>query len=131
MAQVISVNLGTPRPATHWDVTFTETLGTTPSVNTIPHTWNLHVGGSFSDIDKSYVFYSQIETLLHNGVTLGAAPGDGRAVAGARQDAAFSAWGSRSCGTVRGIPRPGKWCVWTGMKRSPTSSRSPCRSKPQ
>ncbi len=62
-------NPGT-RPATHWDATFQETLNTSSG-----RTWMLHVGGSFDDVPGSYLFYSFVETVLHNGVTAGCGGG--------------------------------------------------------
>jgi hypothetical protein len=56
------------RPATHWDSTFTETLSTGTS-----RTFTLHIGSSFTDVPPSYLFYPQIEALLHNNVTTGCA----------------------------------------------------------
>jgi hypothetical protein len=58
------VTQGAARPATHWDATVTETLSTTEI-----KLWTLHLGGSFSDVPSSYVLYSQVEALLHAGVT--------------------------------------------------------------
>ena len=56
-----------PRPATHWDATFTET----PSSGAPAKVWTLHLGDSFTDVPRSQPFYAKIETLLHNGVTAG------------------------------------------------------------
>ena len=57
------------RPATHWDVTFKET------VNSIAvRTWNLHVGASFTDVPPTAPYYDLIEMLLHNAVTTGCTP---------------------------------------------------------
>ena len=33
--------------------------------------WSVHVGDSFTDVPRSHPFYRKIETLFHNGVTLG------------------------------------------------------------
>jgi hypothetical protein len=57
---------GSPRPATHWDATFLETLD-----NAISKNWTLHVGGSFTDVPVTHPFYKKIETLLHGGITAG------------------------------------------------------------
>ena len=54
------------RPATHWDVTFVETLNT----STIK-TWTLHIGDSFTDVPRSNLFYKNVETILHKGITVG------------------------------------------------------------
>ncbi len=57
---------GAPRPATHWDGTFLETLG-----NNVTKTWTLHVGESFTDVPASQLFYRAIESVLHGGITAG------------------------------------------------------------
>ena len=60
------------RPASHWDVVFTETL----SSDTTPRYWTVHVGNSFADVAIADPFYPFIETIFHNGVTAGCnAPG--------------------------------------------------------
>ncbi|MGH9379978.1 MAG: PQQ-dependent sugar dehydrogenase [Thermoanaerobaculia bacterium] len=56
-----------PRPATHWDATFDEALSDGAS----GQTWTLHIGDSFTDVQRASLFYSWIETLLHHGVTGG------------------------------------------------------------
>src|SRR5262249_4815734 len=57
------------RPATHWDVTFKETI------NSIAvRTWTLHVGASFTDVPTTSPYYPLIERLLHNSVTTGCTP---------------------------------------------------------
>ncbi|HEV8118926.1 MAG TPA: matrixin family metalloprotease [Thermoanaerobaculia bacterium] len=57
------------RPATHWDVTFKETI------NTIAvRTWTLHVGASFTDVPTTNPYYTLIEKLVHNSVTTGCTP---------------------------------------------------------
>jgi hypothetical protein len=56
------------RPATHWDATFTETL-TTPLV--VPKVWKLHLGDSFTDVPRNYLFYAKVETVFHNAITVG------------------------------------------------------------
>ncbi|HTO75190.1 MAG TPA: hypothetical protein VMQ61_03860 [Thermoanaerobaculia bacterium] len=63
----LSISNPATRPASHWDVTFIET----PSPADAPMQWTLHVGDSFTDVPRSYPFYRTIETLFHNGVTLG------------------------------------------------------------
>ena len=54
------------RPATHWDSTFDELLGGGGR-----KTWTLHVGDSFTDVPRSYLFYKRVETVLHHGITAG------------------------------------------------------------
>ena len=56
------------RPASHWDVTFVETLDVPL---TVPKTWKLHVGDSFTDVPRAQLFYNKIETIFHNGLTVG------------------------------------------------------------
>ena len=58
------------RPATHWDSTIDEAAGAGAK------TWTLHVGDSFADVPDSHIFYSYIETILHNSVTGGCGPND-------------------------------------------------------
>jgi hypothetical protein len=60
------------RPAPHWDAAFTETLAGNRAAST---TWTIHVGDSFWDVPRSHPFYTKIETLFHNGITAGCAPG--------------------------------------------------------
>jgi len=62
----VQVSQTAGRPATHWDVSFDETLSTSGIER-----WTLHVGDSFSDVPRDDPFYSRIETLLHAGVTSG------------------------------------------------------------
>ena len=63
----LSISNPATRPSSHWDVTFIET----PSPADAPMLWTLHVGDSFTDVPRSYPFYRAVETLFHNGVTLG------------------------------------------------------------
>ena len=65
-----SVSNPAARPAAHWDATFLETLSTGDT-----KTWTLHVGNSFSDVPVGDVSYPYVETLFHNGITNGCAPG--------------------------------------------------------
>jgi hypothetical protein len=58
------------RPATHWDTAFTETL----SIPGIAKVWKLHIGNSFSDVPSNFGFYQKIETVFHNGITVGCTP---------------------------------------------------------
>jgi hypothetical protein len=62
----VHVGFGGTRPATHWDTVLTEQL--TPG-QTKP--WSVHVGRSFADVPSASVYYRDVETLLHNGVTGG------------------------------------------------------------
>jgi Bacterial Ig-like domain (group 3)/S-layer homology domain len=62
----IRVSLAGPRPSTHWDASARETMSTGET-----KVWTLHVGGSFADVPASNLFYRPIETLLHNGITVG------------------------------------------------------------
>ncbi|MGE5278071.1 MAG: S-layer homology domain-containing protein [Acidobacteriota bacterium] len=61
------VSSASPRPATHWDATFLETINTA----TPPKTWILHLGDSFTDVLRSNAFYRKIETIFHNQITVG------------------------------------------------------------
>jgi len=62
----LEVPVPAERPATHWDATVTETLSTGAE-----KTWTLHLGDSFTDVPTSDWAYRYIETIFHNGVTLG------------------------------------------------------------
>jgi hypothetical protein len=65
----MSVPVPAGRSASHWDVSFTETLiGSVPARS---HVWTLHIGDSFTDVPRSHPFYKKIETLLHKGITSG------------------------------------------------------------
>jgi hypothetical protein len=63
----LSVSAPAVRPAGHWDTTFIEQ----PTPDDAPMQWTLHVGDSFTDVPRSHPFYRKIETLFHNGVTVG------------------------------------------------------------
>jgi len=67
---VVSVSNPAVRPDAHWDSLLQETLNLS-----LPHTWALHIGGTFSDVPTDHQFYSFIETLIHNGVTGGCVGG--------------------------------------------------------
>jgi uncharacterized repeat protein (TIGR01451 family) len=54
------------RPAQHWDTHFTETLSSGEVKN-----WTLHIGDSFTDVPRSNFFYRFVETIYHNGITVG------------------------------------------------------------
>jgi parallel beta-helix repeat protein len=56
------------RPAAHWDATFTETLTIPLSA---PKVWKLHLGDSFTDVPRGYLFYQKVETVFHNAITVG------------------------------------------------------------
>jgi len=58
------------RPAMHWDLTFLETLSTGAA-----RTWTVHVGRSFADTPPSHWAYPWVETIFHNGITLGCGNG--------------------------------------------------------
>ena len=60
------------RPVFHWDAVFTEVASAGSSVK---HAWTVHLGESFGDVPRSNKNYRFIETLLHQGVTGGCAPG--------------------------------------------------------
>ncbi|MGH9379316.1 MAG: S8 family serine peptidase [Thermoanaerobaculia bacterium] len=62
----MSLNDPASRPATHWEATFDELAS-----DGTAKTWTLHIGDSFTDVPRASLFYSWIETLLHNGVTGG------------------------------------------------------------
>ncbi len=67
----LSVSNPAIRPAAHWDATFLETLSTGGM-----NSWTVHVGNSFTDVPTSDVWsYPFVETLFHNGITIGCAPG--------------------------------------------------------
>jgi hypothetical protein len=65
----------TTRPAPHWDTTVLETPSGTPNADGLQKLWVLHVGDSFSDVPRTSPFYRFVESVLHNGVTSGCAPG--------------------------------------------------------
>ena len=65
----LSVSNPAPRPTTHWDAMFLETINATAT-----KTWTVHVGASFADVPVSDPFYVKVETLLHSGVTAGCSP---------------------------------------------------------
>ena len=62
----VTVSNPAVRPATHWDVTFSEALSGGAS-----KTCTLHVGKSFPDVPISSPFYKKIEAMLHTGITSG------------------------------------------------------------
>lgn len=57
-----------PRPASHWDGIFGETLD---DAKATAGEWTVHIGESFADIPRTSTFYRAVETLLHRGVTAG------------------------------------------------------------
>ena len=54
----------------HWDAQFLETLNSGET-----HTWQLHMGDSFTDVPHGDIFYRVVETIFHNHITVGC--GDG------------------------------------------------------
>ena len=63
----VSVTNPASRPAVHWDATVHEGL----AGGLFSKHWELHIGGSFTDVPGSNPFYSYVETILHNAVTGG------------------------------------------------------------
>ncbi len=66
----VSVNNPATRPALNWVATLAETLSTGDTLS-----WRLHVGTSFADVPTTHILYRFVETLVHNGVTVGFADG--------------------------------------------------------
>jgi len=66
-----AIQLGSPRPAQHWDAFLVEDLSGGGT-----QVWTLHVGDSFTDVPRSQPFYRKIETLFHHGITTGCTAGD-------------------------------------------------------
>jgi len=66
----LSLSSPVSRPATHWDARVDETLNGGPT-----QTWVLHVGGSFTDVPASHIFYRFVETIVHNQITSGCVAG--------------------------------------------------------
>ncbi len=54
------------RPSLHWDPTADEILSTSGE-----KTWTIHIGDSFTDVPRAFLFYPFIENIFHNGVTGG------------------------------------------------------------
>jgi hypothetical protein len=65
----MTVSNPSPRPVSHWDASFQESLSAG-----LQKMWTLHVGDSFLDVPRSQPFYRKIETLLHSGITAGCGP---------------------------------------------------------
>lgn len=68
----LGASFASGRPQVHVDATVLET----PSIEGTPdamdaHTWTIHIGNSFTDVPPSNIFYTYIETMVHNVVTLG------------------------------------------------------------
>ena len=61
-----ALNVTGARPASHWDATVNETLGSGEA-----RAWTLHLGDSFTDVPRASPFYRFIETMLHQRVTGG------------------------------------------------------------
>ncbi|MCU0293206.1 MAG: right-handed parallel beta-helix repeat-containing protein, partial [Thermoanaerobaculaceae bacterium] len=62
----VGLSSPSPRPAAHWDATFTETLSSGTA-----RTWALHIGDSFADVARDHWAYAGIEALFHAGLTTG------------------------------------------------------------
>jgi hypothetical protein len=74
----LNATFGGPRPTGHIDATVDETpsIAGGPSPDTADkHTWTIHIGKTFTDVVSSDIFYTHIEELVHNNVTVGT--GDG------------------------------------------------------
>ena len=65
----VAMTFGGTRPAIHWDATFTERLTPDALGQTMP--WPVHIGQSFTDVPRTSLYYGDVETLLHRGVTAG------------------------------------------------------------
>jgi hypothetical protein len=67
----VAVNFGGTRPAAHWDATFVEQVvagafdGST--------SWTIHIGETFTDVPRTSIYYRDVETIAHRGVTAGCA----------------------------------------------------------
>jgi hypothetical protein len=59
-----------PRLAPHWDAVLEET----PSTGALA-TWTLHIAESFLDVPTTHMFYADVETIFHHGVTAGCGNG--------------------------------------------------------
>jgi hypothetical protein len=66
----LSLSSPVSRPATHWDAHVDETLN-----GAATQTWVLHIGGSFTDVPASHIFYRFVETIVHNQITSGCVAG--------------------------------------------------------
>ncbi|HET9795946.1 MAG TPA: S-layer homology domain-containing protein [Thermoanaerobaculia bacterium] len=64
----LAATLSGPRPAAHMDARVTETL-----IGNVTKTWTLHMGGSFIDVPANTPYYPFVESIFHNGVTVGCA----------------------------------------------------------
>ena len=85
----VSIGMPSGRPVLHWDAELTESstpsapsfggdifeVLTCPTRYLVPKTWALHVGASFTDVAPDSLFYSWIETALHNQITAGCGAG--------------------------------------------------------
>lgn len=58
------------RPTTHWDFGVVESVAA-DGYGPYDYYYTFHVGGSFTDVPPSHMFYKYIETILHSGVTSG------------------------------------------------------------
>lgn len=70
----LSVSDPPQRPALHWDLIAEEIVS--PIVTEVA--WRLHVGRTFDDVPPTSAFYASIETLVHQGVTVGCSHSDRR-----------------------------------------------------
>jgi hypothetical protein len=68
-----AVVFGGTRPSVHWDAAFTERLTPDALGQTLP--WPVHIGQSFTDVPKTSLYYRDVETILHRGVTAGCSDG--------------------------------------------------------
>jgi hypothetical protein len=69
-ADCLEIAVTGARPAAHWDGFLEETLSNGDTQN-----WALHIGESFDDVPPTHMFYADIESLFHNGVTEGCGEG--------------------------------------------------------
>lgn len=58
------------RPATHWDFNVVESIAA-DGYGPYDYYYTFHVGGSFTDVPPSHMFYNYVETILHSEVTSG------------------------------------------------------------
>jgi len=66
---LLGTTVPTTRPVRHWDATFTEDI--LPVEQGQSKIWTIHVGDSFADVPRPFLFYRFVETMLHRGVTGG------------------------------------------------------------
>ncbi len=63
---LVSVGATSDRFASHWDADLAESL----SSGAVRH-WKLHIGETFSDVPPAHPFYRFVETILHDGISVG------------------------------------------------------------